>query len=204
MFLRWIALAIMITGMQVVLGAVGETTGVVGIGGIAHADKDEAREAAKQHSRAGSIHYNLSHYEQAIEEYTQAYRLYPLPELLFNLGQCHRGLGDHASAITLYRNYLRQKPNAPNRWIVKQLIAESQEALDQSRRHPSLDPAMLSSGWSGTTAVGSAGDKAPLYKRWWFWTIVGSAALTAGGTAYYLGQQDPPIPTGTLGWLDRR
>ena len=208
--LGWPALAIVLIGMPAGIGA---PDGCLFLTGTAHAGPTStgtgeaaAKEAAKEHSRAGSIHYNLRHYGEAIEDYSQAYRLYPAPELLFNLGQCHRGLGDHVSAITLYRNYLRQKPDASNRRTVEQLIAESQEALAQSRAHPALGPDMLSSDsyGLGTPAMGGASGKPPLYERWWFWTLVGSAALTAGGTAYYLRQHDPAIPTGTLGWLDRR
>src|SRR5208282_1727037 len=36
--------------------------------------------------------YDLGYFEQALREAEQAYRLYPLPQILFNIGQCHRAL----------------------------------------------------------------------------------------------------------------
>ena len=48
-------------------------------------------------------------------------------------------------------------------------------------------------------------DRDHLYRKWWFWSAVGSAALVAGGTAYYFSGTTTLIPpTGTLGNLDRR
>jgi tetratricopeptide (TPR) repeat protein len=44
-----------------------------------------------------------------------------------------------------------------------------------------------------------------LTRKWWFWTAVGSAALVAGGTAYYFSGSTTMVPpSGSLGGLDRR
>lgn len=44
----------------------------------------------------------------------------------------------------------------------------------------------------------------PLYRKWWFVSLVGSAAIIAAGTAYYFAATKTVEPTGTLGGLDRQ
>jgi tetratricopeptide (TPR) repeat protein len=76
----------------------------------AHADEGEARE----HFERGQTAYDLGHYEEAISEWEQAYRLSQKPLLLFNLGQAARLKGDCGKALTYYRAYLRVAPEAEN------------------------------------------------------------------------------------------
>ncbi|HEY8146232.1 MAG TPA: hypothetical protein VIG06_26305, partial [Kofleriaceae bacterium] len=43
------------------------------------------------------------------------------------------------------------------------------------------------------------------YRRWWFWTAVGVAAVAAGGTAYVLHDSgDRALPDRSLGTVDAR
>jgi tetratricopeptide (TPR) repeat protein len=44
----------------------------------------------------------------------------------------------------------------------------------------------------------------PIYRKWWFLSLVGSAALVAGGATYYFADTKYVQPSGTLGGLNRQ
>jgi len=96
---------------------------------------------AKQQVAAADIHYRLARFTEALDEYTKAYELYPVPALLFNIGQCHRNLKDHAKAIFFFEGYLRDAPAATNRKLVEDLIRESQAELDKAPPATPTSPA---------------------------------------------------------------
>src|SRR5262249_18432563 len=48
---------------------------------------DDKLEQAKQEVKAADIDYRLGRFSEALAGYTRAYQLYPVPALLFNIGQ---------------------------------------------------------------------------------------------------------------------
>jgi len=86
-------------------------------------------ERAKALFARGNEHYNLGEFDQALELYRRAYRVMPLPAFLFNIAQCHRKLGQHAEAVTMYQSYLVGVPDAQNKELVESLLAESKAEL---------------------------------------------------------------------------
>jgi tetratricopeptide (TPR) repeat protein len=97
---------------------------------------------ARRQVEAANIDYRLGRFSAALGEYTRAYELYPKAPLLFNIGQCHRNLGNHAEAIFFFEGYLRDAPKTPDRALVEDLIRESREALDRDAAAvPAPDPA---------------------------------------------------------------
>jgi tetratricopeptide (TPR) repeat protein len=86
-------------------------------------------ERAKALFAKGNEHYNLGEFVHALDHYRRAYRAMPLPAFLFNIAQCHRKLGQHAEAVTMYQSYLAGVPNAENKVLVESLIAESRTTL---------------------------------------------------------------------------
>jgi len=85
---------------------------------------------AKERSRRGQSLYDLGRYKEAVDEYEAAYLAAPDAVLLYNLGQCHRKLGNGKEAAMSYRGYLRNHPQAPNRKQVERFIAELEAAPD--------------------------------------------------------------------------
>lgn len=187
---------------------------------------------AKEHFQKGQVQYRLGHFDKALEEYSKSYEYKQLPEILFNIGQCHREMGNYEKAIYSYESFLRQAPASKNRPMAEDLLKESQNKLkekqeaerrqkeEQARKQeeqkrkeeeqrlaalsrPILAPAPAPAP-SSTASVEQ--QESPFYKTWWFWTIVGGvAAAAAGGTIYAvraMGQGD--LPPGTLGTLDRK
>src|SRR5688500_14920163 len=86
-------------------------------------------EEARAHYRKGVAHFNLDEWKQAVEEFRTAYRLYPDATFLYNIAQCHWKLGDSAEALSFYKKYLRERPDAPNRAVVEKRIEELQAVL---------------------------------------------------------------------------
>jgi tetratricopeptide (TPR) repeat protein len=88
---------------------------VLVVGGLAHAQKPTAaqRKAAKAHFDQGRAYYDAGAWDDAVREYEAAYRLAPLPELQFNIGQALRMKGDKPKAIAAYQRYLEATPEGP-------------------------------------------------------------------------------------------
>jgi len=109
----------------------------------AGAQTPEAREQAKAKFAEAQTAYHLGEFQKALAAYTEAYRLLPLPDFLFNVAQCHRQLGNAESAAFSYRRYLelatKAKGHPPeNASLTRDLIAEMEErARQQKARRPS-------------------------------------------------------------------
>jgi len=160
--------------------------------------------AASDGGRPGRAHFemaetkfNLGRFEEAAVDYQAAYEAEPLPAFLFNIGQCHRNLGNYERAQFYFRRYLELDPRSPNRPDAERLIAEMDRLGDgRGPAAPPPGPPSLAAPVSGTRAedqrtpafapvVERAGDtspaRPPFYRRPWFW--VGSAAVVAAGIA---------------------
>lgn len=81
------------------------------VSGSAWAQKCDS-EPAKKAARDGKSKYDRGDYAKAIELFEKAYDECPSTWLLFNLGQAHRMLGNNEQAITFYRSWLRESPDA--------------------------------------------------------------------------------------------
>jgi tetratricopeptide (TPR) repeat protein len=96
---------------------------------------DVAKAQAAYH--AGSQHYDLGEFKEALESFKEAYRTREDPIFLFNIAQCYRQLGDKQQAIRSYRSFLNKMPDARNRQQVREMIAklENQVAQEQSSKN---------------------------------------------------------------------
>jgi tetratricopeptide (TPR) repeat protein len=94
---------------------------------------DDPKQEAKARYTTGQSHYNLNEFQEALQDFKEAYRLFPDPVFLFNVAQCERQLGNLDEAIKFYRSYLRNKPKAPNRQEVERRIDEMQAAIDAKK-----------------------------------------------------------------------
>ncbi len=150
---------------------------------VAHAE-DPSTKSAKRHFDRGQKLFNLGKFDEALDEYQQAYEAKSIPAILFNIGQCYRNLGDYASAIFSFKKYLKLEPDADNRDQVEEYIAELEEEeekgnskkfkLDKKREDP------VETG-------------APVYKKWWFWTGVAVVGVVGGVGIYAATRSEPAI-----------
>jgi tetratricopeptide (TPR) repeat protein len=95
--------------------------------------RDQARAQAKAEVKRAQLAYKLARFDEALEEFSRAYELSPMPALLFNLGQCHRNLKNHERAIFFFEGYLReQRQISPDqKALTESLLAESRAELER-------------------------------------------------------------------------
>jgi tetratricopeptide (TPR) repeat protein len=81
----------------------------------------------------GQASYQAGQYQEAIEEFKQAYALVNDPVYLFNIAQSYRKVADCVNAHEFYTQYQSEAPNAENKDKVNQWLRELQPCVDQRR-----------------------------------------------------------------------
>lgn len=177
----------------------------------------------------GETKYNLAEFGEALKLYSRAYELFPHPGFLFNIGQCHRNLGNYDKAVFFYMRYLASAESVPNRKMVENLIKESEKkqkvaALEAKKRkemlkahrqkdrrereHKEAETRKTQPYLPSTSDPPlKQKDEKPYYKRWWLWTTIGSgvAAAVITGLALGLSQKSTTVlPSGEMGTIDAR
>jgi tetratricopeptide (TPR) repeat protein len=100
----------------------------------------QKKQAAKAHWEKAARLYDLLKYGEAIQEYEEAYLLVPEPEFLYNMGQAYRLWDKPDDALRCYKNYLRNRADAPNRAEVERRIAELEKTVEERRRTGTAPP----------------------------------------------------------------
>lgn len=135
---------------------------------------DVTTRAAQRYFEQGEQLFKLGRFSAALKEYQKAFDAEPLPELLYNIGQCYRNLGDYEHAVLNFRTYLNLLPNAPDKAEVETLIENLQDKIARG------EGAGMGLGPNSAPAA-----PRPFYGRWWFWAGVSVAVVAVGGAALY-------------------
>ncbi len=144
----------------------------------------------------GLTAYELGEFARAAEAYKAAHRVRRDPALLYNIGQAYRLGGNLEQAVFFYRSYLRAVTNAPNRRELEERIKvlDAQIASQKSQatqppftlekpagaERPAATPAPSTAVAATVVKAEVPGDKRPIYKKWWLWTVVGGAVVVVG------------------------
>ena len=179
---------------------------------------DSSKAAALAHFETAGRLYDLREYAKALDEYKAAYLVKPDPAFLFNIGQCHRKLGQNPQALDFFQQYLKKAPaNDPNRSLVESRIADIQaEERAKPASAPSavapdvltplpvaVAPAAPAEGTDVSTEIQAAPavEAKPLYTRWWFWTGIGAVVVGGAVTTILLmsSKGGTDIPSTTMG-----
>lgn len=148
-------------------------------------------------------------WKRALDEFTAASEAAPneLPDLYFDIAQCHRNLGHARSAVVAFEKYLTLKPDAADKQRVRALIvqlggkpqddppapspqpaptAEADAAPGESNvsapPQPPPRPVLVVSPESPSpnTLVATPVERKPTKRRWPVWVgVVGAVTLTA-------------------------
>lgn len=114
---------------------------LLGAPGLRAQGNDPAVARAQKLFSEGETRYRLGRFKEALSYYEKAYRQAQLPNIVFNIAQCHRLLKNFERALFFYKVYLsdyrrhyRQRP--PNLAAVRTLIArvEGEHKLAQERK----------------------------------------------------------------------
>lgn len=82
---------------------------------------------AKRMFEVSRREYQLGNWAQAADGFAECYRRTSDPVFLYNLGQARRMEGHYAEAISVYKAYLRERPNAPARQMVENILRELEQ-----------------------------------------------------------------------------
>ncbi len=143
---------------------------------------------AKRHFERGEQLFALGRFDAALDEYQKAFDAKPIPDFLFNIGQCYRNLGDYTQAIFSFKKYLKLEPDAPDREKVEKLIEELDDKQQRDRGQKLIQPTPPMQSPSHADA------HTPIYKQWWFWAGIAVASV-AGGVGIYEGTKGGPPNT---------
>jgi tetratricopeptide (TPR) repeat protein len=154
-------------------------------------DDDKALTKAKKLYREGEKLFALGKFSPALTKYEAAFEAKPLPAFLFNIGQCHRNLGDFDAAIFSFRKYLKLKPDADN----KQAVLDYIDELEREKQKASANDVGLIEP-EPDRGTGEPVDRphrgTPVYKKWWFWGGIAVVGAGVVGTAVVLSGGGPP------------
>lgn len=187
------------------------------------ASQDEEARALFQ---AGRLAFQGGRFEDALRHFQRAYELSERAPLLFNIGSAADRLRRNELALDAFRRYVEALPDAPNRSQVLARIEVLEREVEREQRlslleaeraaAPTASGAEHASAPAGPEASQSALRVAPLggapaedrggsvLETWWFWTLIGVAAVGAGVavTAVLLSDGGEPAPlTGDNGAL---
>jgi hypothetical protein len=104
--------------------------------------ENDNRASAKDLFAQAEQAYSDKDFAQALSFYKQAFEAWPLPGFQFNIGQCHRQMGQFAQAIAAFQLYLEQSPKAPNRKAVRALLKTCKRELARHPSPPAAEPRM--------------------------------------------------------------
>jgi tetratricopeptide (TPR) repeat protein len=152
--------------------------------------------------------FNVGRFDEALADYQAAYDVEPLPAFLFNIGQCHRNLGNYDRAQFFFRRYTVLEPHSPNRPAAERLIAEMEKLAgeralaERERGAPALSlaapapaageqPARVDPASAVADKRGDETARPPLHRRAWFWVAVSGIAVGGVVAAYAIAQNDP-------------
>lgn len=165
------------------LWALSGVAGGVGSPRCAHADSFD------RHYRRGLALYQQKDYAGAVTEMSAAYDERQLPRILLNIGQAYRKQGKAREALTYYERYLKAEPDAPPalQAEIQTYIAQSQALLEATNRQDAQDRAgePAPTGWNRDSGqlLPEYAEKLrrdrPIYKKPWFWAVIGGSAAAA-------------------------
>jgi tetratricopeptide (TPR) repeat protein len=154
-------------------------------------------QAARTHSQAGVSLYEIGDFAAALREFNAAYHKLPLPEFLFNIGQCQLRLNQLTQAREAFVKFQEQVPaDDPSREKVLRFIAD----IDRRLPPPSA------------VALAAPIEAAPEHKRPWVkqlaWIVPLSAVVVGAGVGLgvYFGTRSsgPDCRSAALGCVDWR
>lgn len=94
---------------------------------------DEMTQEARVFFERGVAMFRRRRYDAALQAFTAAYNFARLPEVVYNLAVASERTGHLQDAIDYYREYLRARPDGPDRRIVERRVAELRERQARER-----------------------------------------------------------------------
>lgn len=165
--------------------------------GAASCDEDSACRPvvsrAREFSKAGQL-------DDALISYQAAYRITPDPRIVFNIARIQHKQNKLEDAKESYQRFIDTKFDDENlRSKAQEYIAAIQATLATQVTEPPPAGTLTDAATKGQASDPAQANK-PVYKKAWFWVLIGgvAAAGIAGGIAagVIVSQQPPAAPEG--------
>lgn len=139
--------------------------------------------------------FEAGRFESALPEFQAAYDRRQMPWLLINIGRTLHRLGRPREALDHYERYRQaeSRPDAETQERLEKYIAQSKALADT----PGVATSGPGTSTPASTPTGGATTDTPIYKKWWFWTILGVA--TASAVAGVVGATWPSVTSDPSG-----
>jgi tetratricopeptide (TPR) repeat protein len=168
-----------------------------------------AGETAATHLQRSVRHFQNKEFLQAAEELQTAYAIEPKPLLLFNIGQAYRRAGRPQEALAAYERFVREDPTSTLRPETEGYCNDMRTLIAEQERKAQVEKALVNEQQRAQKQAAALADeqergrstqqaltlerqrnererRRPLYRRPWFWGVLG-AAVVAVGTSVALG-----------------
>ncbi len=174
---------------------------------VSHAAPAASRRTDKREVEARKA-FAAGRYQEALDLFTDLYADKPHPTYLRNVGRCYQNLKDPGRAINAFRDYLRQAKDLKDseRNEVNGFIAEM-EALEKQQKAEALaavpppspppvpvvppvapeEPQPTRAAELTTQPAAEPEPSPPIYKKAWFWGVVGVVVAGAVVGGLYAG-----------------
>ena len=93
---------------------------MLGLPALAQDPKDKAKQLYKD----GQTEFELGHYKDAIGKWEEAYRLRPIPEALYNMGQAYYKMGRLEEAAHAYKTMIAKLKAGKNVELARQRLKD--------------------------------------------------------------------------------
>ncbi|MDQ3036344.1 MAG: tetratricopeptide repeat protein [Myxococcota bacterium] len=94
---------------------------------------DEMTQEARTFFERGVAMFRRRRYDAALQAFTAAYNFARLPEVIYNLAVASERTGHTQDAIDYYREYLRARPDGPDRAYVERRVTQLREEARRQR-----------------------------------------------------------------------
>lgn len=185
--------------------------------------RPEVRELVIQ----SSTHFQRGDYDAALTALLKAYELQPLPLLLFNIAQAYRKAGKREEALRYYERFVATAPQSPltpeaeahsaalraefaaeraarDRADAEKLSEQARVRLNEAEAMAAKNEAARQQAQADMLLLerraAQIADKKPIYRRPWFWGLLGglAAAGLATGLGVGLAMRPPDEPVTDL------
>lgn len=170
--------------------------------------------------KKGEAAFNAKHYDEALKEWEAGYALAAKPLFIVNMAHAERRRGELRKALALYRRYLLVDPDTKLRGEVEGVIKELEEAIaaeDAAAPPPTGTPPAVPPPAPAPPVVAApepvvvaapapaaTDEPTPVYKSWWFWSVIGAVVVAGVVTGVVLSSGGTQDQKGTLGSLGKR
>jgi len=118
--------------------ALGHTTASAGVApgeGASGGAQQPPQEAVDAFMKGRKL-YAEGRWEEALASFLEADKLFPAPDLQYNIGLCHERLEHWDEAIQAFEIYLRTKPSAADREAVEGRIVRAKAKREEAKEQP--------------------------------------------------------------------